>query len=749
MRTLLVLACLLTLPCLAQNNRGSGQKLRNKTSHLNLDLEQQISSGSMPLGWSAFGDGYDIGPDTVTRHGGKLSIRIQKLHTPLQHQTGSCDLSFPAIFQGKQVEISGFIKTDNIRKGFAGFFIHVEGEGGTLAHKTIKKELRGSRDWTAYSITLALPEKANRINFGAFLNGSGTIWIDDFELSIDGKALEDAITKDIKLCKADEDVEFEFGSALEIESLSSLQVEDLAMLGQVWGFLKYYHPAVARGEYNWDYELFRMLPKVLSAKHPEERNMLMLQWVKSLGPIEKDHQKTLKLKNVQLKPGLEWISDDQLGATLCKQLKEVMHARRTEEHYYIDLYKPQGNPFFKHEKNYNLISFPDDGLMILCLFRYWNAMQYYNPNRETFASTWPAVLREFIPRFAACKTKLAYSLLTQELLCKANDTYPRFDWNRVVNQHFGEYYGAARLDMIEGNVVVTGFYDEAYGLKTGLLRGDIIEMINGKPLPEIISERLPFTKAPSLPGRVAYIAKNLMRGTADSIQVQYNRNGTSYSCKIKCYPKGSFNMQKNTLQPDTCFKLITPTTGYLFMGKFQHAYTEKLLPDILQTKTLIVDLRSEGSEQFLYLLSYFIPGTTEMLALTTGSITQPGLFLKTSMRTGRKSRDVYDGKLILLVNGQTRGEMERLALAFRSVPGAVIIGSLSSGFTGHESYLPLPGGVGTWISGVGLYDANGQAVTTTGIRPDIEVNQSIEGIRSGKDDVLEAALAYAGKRWPD
>ncbi len=38
-----------------------------------------------------------------------------------------------------------------------------------------------------YAVKLPLPEKAKIINFGALLYGTGEMWIDDFELLIDGK----------------------------------------------------------------------------------------------------------------------------------------------------------------------------------------------------------------------------------------------------------------------------------------------------------------------------------------------------------------------------------------------------------------------------------------------------------------------------------------------------------------------------------------------------------------------------------
>src|SRR5579862_3872122 len=70
------------------------------------------------------------------------------------------------------------------------------------------------------------------------------------------------------------DHEFDRGSGVRISALTPLQVQDLVMLGRVWGFLKYHHPLVTAGRRNWDYELFRVMPRVIRARSRSELNTL-------------------------------------------------------------------------------------------------------------------------------------------------------------------------------------------------------------------------------------------------------------------------------------------------------------------------------------------------------------------------------------------------------------------------------------------------------------------------------------------
>lgn len=54
----------------------------------------------------------------------------------------------------------------------------------------------------------------------------------------------------------------------------------------------------------------------------------------------------------------------------------------------------------------------------------------------------------------------------------------------------------------------------------------------------------------------------------------------------------------------------------------------------------------------------------------------------------------------------------------------------------------LPGGIESWVSGLGVYYPDGRETQRIGIVPDIEVKPTRKGIQANRDEVLEAAIAY-------
>ena len=72
-----------------------------------------------------------------------------------------------------------------------------------------------------------------------------------------------------------------------------------------------------------------------------------------------------------------------------------------------------------------------------------------------------------------------------------------------------------------------------------------------------------------------------------------------------------------------------------------------------------------------------------------------------------------------------------------------MIGSTTAGADGNVSQIPLPGGMQTMISGIGVFYPDKTPTQQVGIVPNIAVRPTIDGIRAGRDEVLEAARCGA------
>ena len=96
--------------------------------------------------------------------------------------------------------------------------------------------------------------------------------------------------------------------------------------------------------------------------------------------------------------------------------------------------------------------------------------------------------------------------------------------------------------------------------------------------------------------------------------------------------------------------------------------------------------------------------------------------------------------VVILIDEISQSQSEYTAMALRASPNARIVGSTTAGADGNVTPIPLPGGLRSMISGIGVFYPDKRPTQRTGIIPDVEVRPTIEGIRDGRDEVLESAL---------
>jgi len=565
-----------------------------------------------------------------------------------------------------------------------------------------------------------------------------TLLISIISCGQDGKDISHA-----KEYKADIDKEFDNGSKLSGIVLTESKIEDLDVLGKIWGYLKYYHPSIANGEYNWDYELFRILPKVIDVKNQKERNSILNSWVSSLGDFETIEIDSEDSAEVKLTPDLSWINQKALGSELMKSLNRVKSAKRPSEHYYIGKAAGVGNPEFKNERPYGSMSYPDQGFRLLCLYRYWNMIAYYFPYKNLIGEDWNEILGEYISRFINSSNELEYKINSLSLIARIHDTHANI-WGMdiTLNEFKGKKYSPLEITFVENKAIVTDYFDKAKGEKTGLKIGDAIETVDNKTIDEILREKLKITPASNYPTQLRDIARDLLRTSNNSLSVTYWDGNQKVSTQIETFKPNDINLYAKYQKRDTCFKLISSDISYIYPGSIKNEHLPKIMDEVYKTRGLIIDFRCYPSDFIVFSLSeYLLPESKSFVKFSTGSIESPGLFTMTNeIKVGKSNPDYYKGKVVIIINETTQSSAEYHTMAFRTAPRAKVIGSTTAGADGNVSRIVLPGGISTMISGIGVYYPDGTETQRIGIVPDIEVKPTIQGVKDKRDELLEMAI---------
>ena len=84
--------------------------------------------------------------------------------------------------------------------------------------------------------------------------------------------------------------------------LSENEEKSLVALGQLWGFLKYHHPSVAKGDYDWDAELIKLILVILESKNEYQLKKILDDWLNDLPPVAENPNKKLPDLIIKVKP---------------------------------------------------------------------------------------------------------------------------------------------------------------------------------------------------------------------------------------------------------------------------------------------------------------------------------------------------------------------------------------------------------------------------------------------------------------
>lgn len=578
----------------------------------------------------------------------------------------------------------------------------------------------------------------------------------------------------LSFCQTKSKNNFDNGSGISKISLNPEKVQDLVILGKVWGYLKYYHPAVASGKYNWDGELFKILPEVINCKNREDRNKLLTSWIDSLGEPKNlksekidtslariistysgsdantQWGKSAKGMTVKMYPDLNWISDTALlGKELVLKLNRIKNAEGRTKNYYVSLVDGVGNAQFDNEEPYKEFKYPTAGFRLLALYRYWNIIQYYFPYKYLIEKNWNTILPEFIPKFVNANDELEYKLSVLSLMAHVHDSHAVvLNPDNTIQEFHGKNYPPMPMTFIDGKAVIRKILNKEVKEKSGLKVGDVILSCDNKSVDDLLKERLPYTPGSNYPSQLRNITRSdLLSTNYNSVSITYERNGVISTTSVECFAPESMPLDEEYKKQDTCFKTVGEGIIRIYPGSIKTEYLEKAMPEILKSKGIVIDMRCYPSDFIVFSLGkYLVPKPTEFVEFTMGSIDTPGLFyFVTTLSVGEKNPEYYKGKIVIIVNEQTQSSAEYHCMAFRVAPKATVIGNTTAGADGNVSYFYLPGGISTRITGIGVYYPDGRETQRVGIVPDIEVKPTIKGIRDGRDELLEKAIEIINK----
>lgn len=229
------------------------------------------------------------------------------------------------------------------------------------------------------------------------------------------------------------------------------------------------------------------------------------------------------------------------------------------------------------------------------------------------------------------------------------------------------------------------------------------------------------------------------------VEVKSDRNSLDWDLWVK--------ETRKTLE----YRVLDGNIGYLKVSHFRWTQDDKkefldMYRPMLKTDALIVDLRDNGGGNSLWanFIVRFLCDTT----IVQGKWRSPK-YVAAHASWGRPKEwhevvgsalepiervELYSKPVVVLISERTFSSAENFCVSFRNASRGKLIGTTTGGSSGNPIIVDLGYGVKCAICTREEFFADGTAFNRIGIKPDIEVDETIEDFVEGNDVVLQRAL---------
>lgn len=527
---------------------------------------------------------------------------------------------------------------------------------------------------------------------------------------------------------------------------STLSTSDkLVATAKIWGFLKYYHPNVANGSRNWDDQLFKVLTDIEHTQTKEQFSNVIEKWIISFGEVKK-YESVQALNTIYFDKNINfsWFQNKTIFTKeLSERLKFIEKNKFQGEHFYVTFQTkdPESVPLqFSNEVKYDKFDWADKKMRLLAFFRYWNYVEYFFPYKYQTDENWDNVLAGMLPKFLNTETELDFHLAMRELAVKLNDSHASIGTGKMFEK-FGNKFVPADFKIIDQKAVIINIKNDSLARVSDLKIGDVITIVDGKSVDAIIKENNKYVEGSNKAAVLRNFYWAIFNGKSDSLQIQYIREGKTANKYIRRYKYQDLKIKQVEKEK---WKFLSNDIAYVDLSSITVKEVPAIMDEIMGSKAIIFDLRNNAMGTNYLIAEYLNPEPREFVKFIDVDLTRPGRFewRKEQEKCGKINPDYYKGKVIVLVNETTQSHGEYSAMGFQTAPNTTIIGSQTSGADGGVVRFEIIKGFRTQFSSYGVFYPNKKETQRIGIVPDIKAEQTILGIQSGKDEILERALLF-------
>jgi hypothetical protein len=508
---------------------------------------------------------------------------------------------------------------------------------------------------------------------------------------------------------------------------------------KVWGHVKYYHTETAKGNVDWDNVLLASVHAIKTAPDNMAFNDSLLVMLNKAGPMGSSSSALPGVPDsLNNNLDLGWIHDPVFTDPVETILEDIISKFRPQRNVYVGEAWAGGNPTFGNDRKYYLGNdYPDESIRVLALFRFWNIIHYFFPYKNIMDQDWNTTLTEFIPKIVSAPDELAYHLAFKEFTVKINDSHALLS-SYIYSLWYGNYFPPFLARFIENEMVITKVLPSITEVK----QGDIIKEIDGIDIYHLRDSLRKYAHGSNAVAIERNVNEIILWGEAGNFSISFSNGAHEKTATLN---RNSTNYDNLYADNSPVWEIVTTDNGCFYglvdVGRLETTEVKTMFTELWNTEAIIFDIRNYPRGTLWTMVDYLFESPIYIANFTTPDITFPGRLYWQDEHIGMGTQaSPYRGKIILLFDERTISQAEYTCMGLEQFPETIKIGSTTAAADGNVAIIYLPGNIRAYATFLGTYYPDYQRTQRIGIIPDFEVMPTIQGIRNGRDEVMDFAL---------
>ena len=716
---------------------------------LNLDFENG-SPGEVPPGWFSptVKLGYTAALSTETPRQGKQCVRLSGAPRPAEPGKpafGNVMQQIDAVpYRGKRVRLRGAVRVEGAAAAALWMRVDRPARQPGFFENMHDRPIR-SAEWGYYEITGDVENDAETLNIGMMLQREGTAWLDDVSLEIVDKPQLRAAPP---------------------RALTPRGLENLVAFTRLFGIVRHFHPADEAAAADWDAVAVNAVDAVESAGDAAELASRLTGIFAPLAPSVRIYPANAPPgATVETPAGARTMVAWEHNGLGQKQQRSIYSSERVRrglgdaDRRFPDPLQPlridlgggvsASIPLAVYADASGTLPRParqalphptaaytgnDRATRIGAVAIVWNVLQHFYPYFDVVDADWPAELRTALRAAATDRDEAAFLVTLRRLVAAVDDGH-----GSVYHPALQKRASLPLLWRVVGDALVVTTVERSAG---GLSAGDEVVAIDGKPALQALREAEALVSGATPQWRRSVALRELASGQpgAEVVLTVRNAEGATRTVTLAHVVRTEPLRER---RPEKIAEL-RPGLWYVDLDRLTDAELAASLGKLGGARGIVFDLRGYP-RRGLKPLQRLIRTSIQSARWNVPIFRRPdreGVEWNTAGRwTLQPLEPRVTPNVVFLTDGRAISYAETwlgIVEAYRLGP---IVGETTAGTNGNINAVTLPGGYRVVFTGMKVLKHDGSRHHGVGITPTVPITPTRAGIRAGRDEQLEKAIA--------